>query len=341
MSPVVSIVLPVKNAQKHLSECLDSIQSQTLKSWELLAIDDHSIDGTRLILDEFAQGDERIIVRKNPGFGLVDALNYGIGQSRTSLIARMDGDDIMHPARLEKQVDFLSQKKAIGLVACKVEHFPQATDNERKGYHYYVEWTNSIISPESHSINRFIDCPFAHPSATFRKELIRKHGGYRNGDHPEDFELWLRWLSMGIRMEKIPEILLSWRDQPDRCSRVDPRYSQSAFHKIKASYLKQWLENELSLKERMIVCWGAGKIAKKMFRCLESEGIQVSLFLDPDPKKIGKKISSLPIKAPDQLPSPKNCFILILASARGAREEIIEFLTSKKYRVGEDFLALA
>ena len=151
------------------------------------------------------------------------------------------------------------------LVACKVEHFPQATDNERKGYQHYVEWTNSIITHESHSINRFIDCPFAHPSATFRKELIRKHGGYRNGDHPEDFELWLRWLSMGIRMEKIPEILLSWRDQPDRCSRVDPRYSQSAFHKIKASYLKQWLENELSLKERMIVCCGAGKIAKKMF----------------------------------------------------------------------------
>ena len=254
--PTVSIVLPLKNGRKHLKECFDSIRSQSLQNWELLAVDDHSIDDTWKILKKFSQEDKRIIIRKNPGLGLVDALNYGIDLSRSSLIARMDGDDIMHSKRLEKQVDFLSQNTSIGLIASQVEHFPTSTNNERKGYRLYVKWTNSIITHESHSTNRFIDCPFAHPSATFRKELIQRYGGYRFGDFPEDFELWLRWFSMGVRMEKIPEILLSWRDQPDRCSRVDPRYSQIAFQKIKAKYFHQWLTYEAPLKERMIFCWG-------------------------------------------------------------------------------------
>ena len=123
----------------------------------------------------------------------------------------MDGDDLMEPKRLEIQVDHLDKNTKVGLVASQVEPFPKAIKNQRKGYELYVQWTNEILTPEEHSMNRFVDCPFAHPSIIFRRSLIDCYGGYAKGILPEDFELWLRWMGHGVVMEKLPQVLLKWK----------------------------------------------------------------------------------------------------------------------------------
>ena len=341
MTPKVSIVLPVRNEEKFLEECLKSILQQTLTHWELIAIDDHSTDESHQILETFAQEDSRVRIFKNPGNGISDCLNYAIYLAKSSLIARMDGDDLMEPKRLEIQVDHLDKNKKVGLIASQVEPFPKAIKTQRKGYELYVQWTNEILTPEEHSINRFVDCPFAHPSIIFSKSLINYYGGYAKGMIPEDFELWLRWMGHGVVMEKLPQVLLKWRDHPERASRTNLGYTPSAFQKVKAKYLRQWLEEEFTLGKRIILCWGAGRVAREFFSLFKKEGIRISGFIDPDPKKINKQIATLPIMSIERIPSPKQCFILILAGARGVRKKTAEYLQEHGYVLGHDFLPLA
>ena len=341
MPPKVSIVLPVRNEEKFLKECLKSILQQTLSQWELIAVDDHSTDESYQILETFAQRDSRVRIFKNPGSGISDCLNFAIYLTKSPLIARMDGDDLMEPKRMKIQVDHLDKNTKVGLVSSQVEPFPKAIKNQRKGYELYVQWTNEILTPEEHSMNRFVDCPFAHPSIIFRRSLIDCYGGYAKGILPEDFELWLRWMGHGVVMEKLPQVLLKWRDHPKRASRTNLSYAPSAFQKVKAKYLRKWLEEDFTIGDRSILCWGAGRVARELFSLLQKEGIKIAGFIDPDPKKMNKQIATLPIIPIEQIPSAKQCFILILAGARGVRKKTSKYLQEHGYVLGNDFLPLA
>ena len=217
--PLVSIVMPCRK-RREISTCLLRFYSETnTQELELIIVNDHSHDQSAKILENFLKIEKRGRVLHNPANGLVSALNLGINHSQSEMIARMDADDIMEPQRLEMQVEHLQKNTYIELVSCQSQHFPKPIQKQRKGYQVYVDWTNQILTPEDHCINRFVDCPLAHSSVIFRKSLIQKFGGYQDGEFPEDFELWLRWMSHGIKMEK--HTLLKWRDHPERTSRTD------------------------------------------------------------------------------------------------------------------------
>ncbi|MDA8774237.1 glycosyltransferase [Opitutales bacterium] len=97
-------MLPVKEAQDTLGDCLKSIINQTFEDWELVAIDDFSTDNSHSLLTQFSQKDQRIKVFRNVGFGIVNGLNLGISLAKSDFIARMDADDIMFPNRLSEQM---------------------------------------------------------------------------------------------------------------------------------------------------------------------------------------------------------------------------------------------
>ena len=69
----------------------------------------------------------------------------------------------------------------------------------------YTEWTNQIMYPHQFRLQQFVDCPVIHPSVMYRKASVHQFGGYSISGVPEDYELWLRWLSSGARMYKLPE----------------------------------------------------------------------------------------------------------------------------------------
>ena len=101
------------------------------------------------------------------------------------------------------------------------------------------------------------------------------------------------------------------------------------------------MEEEFTLGDRIILCWGAGRVARELFSLLKKEGVKIFGFIDPDPKKMNKQIASLPIIPIKQIPSPKKCFILILAGARGVRKKTSKYLQEHGYVLGNDFLPLA
>lgn len=112
--PLISIVLPVYNAEKFLPQCIDSIIKQTHTNWELLALDDHSTDKSLDILRQYQKKDKRIKVFTNKKrLGVSQTSNKLIKKCKSKWIARMDADDIMLPHRLESQLKTLQQHPSV------------------------------------------------------------------------------------------------------------------------------------------------------------------------------------------------------------------------------------
>ncbi|PTY00081.1 glycosyltransferase family 2 protein [Opitutus sp. ER46] len=335
-APRVSILLPAYQAAGTLARAIASIREQTLSDWELLVVDDGSTDGTAELVRGAAATDARVRLLGQPHAGLVAALTRGLAEARGELIARMDADDESHPERLAAQVAALMADPALGLVGCQVEFGGDAQASA--GYALHVAWLNGLLTPQEIALNRFIEAPFAHPSVMFRREIAARHGGYRDGDFPEDYELWLRWSDAGVRMGKVPRPLLRWNDGPTRLSRADPRYAPEKFFAVKAG----WLAREINRHPGLPVwIWGAGRHTRKRAAHLGAHGIAIAGYIDVDAKKAGHVVGGVPVISPAELPPPGSRLILGYVSNRGAREYIREQLTATGHVEGRDFLMCA
>ncbi len=189
-APAISILLPFRDAEATLPECLESIRRQTCGDYELLAVDDGSRDGSAALVEAAARQDARVRLLRLGRVGLVAALNSGLAQARGALVARMDADDLMRPERLAAQRGALEREPDIALVACRVELFP--AEEVREGYREYVRWQNGCLTPQQIADNIYVESPLAHPSVMLRREALERLGGYADGPFPEDYELWLR-----------------------------------------------------------------------------------------------------------------------------------------------------
>ena len=192
--PLVSILLPVRNGAAQLTAALDSLARQTFTDTELVLVNDASTDATGDILARHPYACRQKVITLVRPTGLVAALNAGLEQARGSLIARMDADDVCHPERIQRQVESLTAQADLGVVATRV-----AFGGDRQlaaGYARYVDWTNTLLTHDDIALARFRESPLAHPSVMFRRVLLDRHGGYRDGAFPEDYELWLRWLCL-------------------------------------------------------------------------------------------------------------------------------------------------
>ena len=333
MYPEVSILLPYRNAVATLSECIDSIKAQSFEDYEIIAIDDASDDGSTDVLVMF--GDCRLRVIRNDRPGLVNALNLGLAHCNAPLVARMDADDIMLPLRLQSQWCYMREHHDVVLVATRAEKFPRK--RIREGYREYMRWQNSVMSHADIAAQIYIESPFAHPSVMFRRDSIIAAGAYRDGAFPEDYELWLRLYHQGFRMEKLPQVLLRWRESENRLSRVSDSYAREAFDRLRAEYLSR----DQRLKGRAIVYWGAGRITRRRVKHLQDRGFAPLAWIDIDPKKIGNVINGARVHEPSWLEAASmhnKPFVLNYVTNHGARDIARNYLQRIGYLLGEDFL---
>lgn len=327
-TPRISVLLPVRNGGKTLCAALESLQQQTFPHWETLIVDDGSTDDTPAIAQDWSRRDPRFRLIQQPARGIVSALNQAYTHARAPYIARMDADDICLPTRLQLQRELLEANPALDLASCQV-HFG-GNRKTHPGYAHHIDWLNQLLTPEDHRLNRFVEAPIAHPTALFRRTLWEKHGGYREGPFPEDYELWLRWFEAGARFQKVPQPLLIWNDPPDRLSRTHPRYAVEAFYQLKCEALARILPHE-----RPIWLWGAGRITRRRFAPLETLHHPFAGYIDIDPNKIGTLLHGKPVRSPDNL--PKEAMLLIGVGTRGARERIHTRLLCDALQPGKDF----
>ncbi len=331
-SPPITVLLPFRNAGATLAECLDSVLAQSLGDFELLALNDHSDDGSEQLVAQYALRDRRVRLLHAGGRGLVTALNQGLAEARAPLIARMDADDLMHRERLAEQYRFLRAHPELDLVATQVRLFPE--ERLQAGFCEYVRWQNGCLASTDVADEIYVESPFAHPSVLFRRARVLALGGYRDGAFPEDYELWLRMAHAGCPMAKVPRVLLHWREGEQRLTRVDPRYSREAFDRLRARYLAR----DPRLQGRPLAYWGAGRKTRRRADHLIRHGFPPSAWIDIDPRKIGNRLHGVPVVAPSWLAREQRPFVLSYVTNHGAREDIAGRLAALGYRRGRDYL---
>lgn len=351
----VSILMPCRDAAAHLDATITSIRAQDYTDYEVVAVDDGSTDDTFRQLTEWSRDDRRVRVLQTGGRGLVAALATGLAAARGELVARMDADDLAEPERLEKQVALMERDPRIAACGTGIRYFPR--DQVQAGARRYEAWINALHT--SHEIARdiFIECPIPHPTLMIRRHVLLGVGGYRELGWPEDYDLVLRVWAAGYRMAKLPDVLLHWRESPDRASRTDLRYAEVEFRRIKIFFLQR----TLLAGGRDAIVWGAGPIGKTFARELAQAGTRIRAFVDIDPRKIGQEIHDVPVLGPGHVvdflrdlaadragagdgadrPNAQNPLILAAVGQEGAREEIRAECRRQGLVEMDDFVAVA
>lgn len=113
-APLVSVIMPVYNGERFISEAIDSVCSQTLQEWELIIVNDGSTDQTQAIVRGYS--DERIILVYQENAGEANARNKALSLARGKYIAFLDADDLFQPNALSQLADYLSTTPEYGAV---------------------------------------------------------------------------------------------------------------------------------------------------------------------------------------------------------------------------------
>ena len=334
MTPAVSVLLPVRDARVTLPACLRSLGAQTLRDHEVVAVDDGSSDGGGELLEAFARRDPRLRVVRTPARGLVAALNTAREHARGGLLARMDADDVAHPERLALQAARLRTDRETAILGCRVRLVGTAR-GANAGMRAYVRWLNGLIDHDAIARDLLVESPLAHPSVMMRAAALTALGGYRDFDGPEDYDLWLRAWSAGLRFAKLERTLLLWRDGPRRLTRRDPRYAAPRFQALKLAAL---LAGPLRGGRRVVI-WGAGPIGKGWARALGRP--RVAGFVEVAPGRIGQTIHGAPVvEVEDALRWPGSLHLAAVGRP-GARERIREASRRLGLVEGRDLVAVA
>ena len=200
MNELVSIILPVYNAEEFLKTAIDSVLSQTYQYFELLIINDGSTDNTSNIIQTF--NDPRIVfINQLSNKGITYRLNEGIKTATGKYIARIDADDIWHPQKLEKQVSYMKHHHDISFLA---------TDFNFLNHNGQIIKTikNSKYHLKKNILKRNLIC---HSSILLKKDIIKHIGKYNPAyEYAEDYDLWIRILS-NYNSFILPEVLTNYR----------------------------------------------------------------------------------------------------------------------------------
>ena len=174
----------VRNEEKYLSVALKSILASSLKSFELIVINDASTDKTSNILKKFSLLDNRLKVFNNKSkLGLTASLNNAF-KYKGKFIARMDGDDIYYIERFMSQYQFLIRNPDIDIIGCNTKLIDAKGDT--LGQTSLSENHLEIIDQLRYR------CPMIHPSILMRREVFENVGGYNTDlERAQDFQFWI------------------------------------------------------------------------------------------------------------------------------------------------------
>jgi GT2 family glycosyltransferase len=333
--PRAAVLLPARDAARTVRAAAVSILRQTLRDLSLVVVDDGSRDGTRAVLEGLARRDRRVVVVHGPGEGIAGALRRGLSRCDADVVVRMDADDVAHPRRLEVQLAALAADPSLAAVGSRVRLFPRG--EVAGGMARYAAWVNGLVTPDLVLRDLLVEAPLVHPAAAIRRWVLDEVGGWRDGDFPEDYDLWLRLAAAGHRLGNVPEVLLDWRESAGRLTRTDPRYAISRHVALKAA----WLAAGPLSDRREVAIWGAGETGRAFARALRAHGVAVALFLEVDARKIGRAIQGAPVHSFEEAERARGLPLLVAVGAPGARDLIRAELSRRGFLEPRDYRCVA
>lgn len=213
--PEISVVIPVFNAARYLAAAVESIQSQTGVTFEIIAVDDGSRDHSKEILDQIAAKDPRVRVISRPNTGIVGALNDGLAAATGEFVARMDADDIALPGRFAAQVSYLEAHPACVALGTDILYTDPAGSPLIR--HRPATTHDAIVAQLLEANGGAI----IHPSLMARRAVVEKIGRYRPEtlNFLEDLDLYLRLAEVG-QLANLPDIYLHYRQHLKSINRM-------------------------------------------------------------------------------------------------------------------------
>ena len=218
-TPEVSVLIPVRDGEKWISDAILSVLDQTFSDLEVVVINDHSRDHTMDIVRRLCTEDRRVRCYESTGkTGVANSLNFGLSKCLGPVVARLDADDTMERERLSIQLECLSDSRVVlvGSDILRVSESGQAISRSHlpESRRQILRWLRSGRSP------------LAHPAVTFRREAVVAVGSYNGSfEHAEDFELWCRLQRVG-QLVNVPQTLTRYRVHDSQVSQTKAHQQQ-------------------------------------------------------------------------------------------------------------------
>jgi glycosyltransferase involved in cell wall biosynthesis len=196
----ISVLMSVYNGLPYLRQAVESVRGQTLRDWQLVVVDDGSLDGSA----EYLEGlrDERITLVRQANQGLAAALNHGLRYCQGELLARLDADDVAEPTRLAEQAAYLRRHPAVGLLGTQFRYLGERRAGRPSRLPCDHARIVAALAQGHHAL--------VHSSVMGRTELFGRLGGYWPCGVAEDWDLYLR-MGEVARLANLDRVLLSVR----------------------------------------------------------------------------------------------------------------------------------
>jgi glycosyltransferase involved in cell wall biosynthesis len=218
-NPLVSVIIPVHNGERFLSQTLASALAQTFHSLEVVVVDDGSTDQTALLVEAEAARDRRIRLFRTQKSGVAAARNFGISQARGELIAPLDADDLWHPEKILRQVEVMQASPSkLGLVYCWSVEI-----DENDFIRVPINKLNGYITAQGKVIETLARGCFIEPGSNplIKRSYVEAVGGYDTNLQPQGADDWKLYLSLAeiCDFAVIPEYLIGYRQVTGSVSR--------------------------------------------------------------------------------------------------------------------------
>ena len=265
--PLISVLMAAFNAEPHIAEAINSILKQTYSHFELIILNDGSMDNTQNILDSFT--DARIkTLQHSQNLGLIQTRNELVAAANGKYIALMDADDIAHPKRLEQQIALL-EKSNVDI--CGTDYYSLYEDTRRRKRSKQPH-TNSDIRALM-----VVYSPLCNPTITGRADLFHRHP-YQNGiDVAEDYALWQQLSIDGARFTNIKSPLLTYRIHHKQTSQALQNKTQIISTNLQKKYCKA-LGIDEALKPTPCAWWKRIAKAPRFLFLLNRQIPDISVF---------------------------------------------------------------
>ena len=240
-SPLVSVIMPAYNAAKYIQEAINSIIYQSYTHWELIVVNDGSVDDTGLILRDMAKREPRVkIIEHSSNLGLIEARNRGIREAKGQYIANLDSDDLAFPNRLERQLNFLEAHKEYVAIGAECEEI----DHEGK----VIGYIKRDISDEDLKTLLLFNNYFVNSTVLMRAEAAKQQMYDKRIPLAEDYFFFIRLSKLG-RLGNLKEGLVKYRVHTSNTSLIKERELNRSLEEIHRLQLVDCLGIEPSEEE--------------------------------------------------------------------------------------------